>query len=278
MIIGFLGKGGSGKSTLATLMVKYLLEKDKQVLAIDADHNMDLSYNLGVTDTVNYSGTSMTHIKAYVGADPDYRRRYREIFLTGPKNRFNIFPNDPYTKEYAVQLSDKLQVMVAGPHTEEIWEGDKCSHSLFTSLKIYLPYLDLKESQYVVIDEKAGMDPVGTIVPAGFDVAVISVEPTRHSTKTANQISRGLEVYGTPYIFVGNKITKQEDIGFIKNNLWQEPAGYIWFDSAKTHPFESPFTDAEKESLEKILEEARSLANTSKKREVRATNFWSKSK
>ena len=46
MRVAFLGKGGSGKSTMATAFVQELRSRGMQVLAIDADHNMDLSYNL----------------------------------------------------------------------------------------------------------------------------------------------------------------------------------------------------------------------------------------
>ncbi len=274
MIIGFLGKGGSGKSTLATIFTKYLLETGNNVLAIDADHNMDLSYNLGVQEDIPYFGTSVSNIKEYVGIGG--AKSVREVFLVGTQNRFNIFPNDDFTKNYAVLKADNLQVMVAGPHTEEIMEGDKCSHSLFTSLKIYLPFLDLKEKECIVIDEKAGMDPVGTMVPAGFDVVVISVEPTRHSTKTANQISQGLSKYGTPYIFVGNKITSDADIEFLNNNLWQKPVAFIHFDIAKTTPFESTLSQKEFESLEIIFKKAQELKTSSSPREKRATNFWSR--
>lgn len=272
MIIGFLGKGGSGKSTLATLVTKYLLENGKKVLAIDADHNMDFSYNLKVTENVPYFGASATDIKDFVGIPGS---SVRQAFLVGPKNRFRVFPNDDFTENYAVK-QDNLQTMVAGPHTEEIWEGDKCSHSLFTSLKVYLPFLDLKSEEYVVVDEKAGMDPVGTMVPAGFDVSVISVEPTSHSIKTANQISLGLQKYGTPHIFVGNKVTKEEDVILLSNNLYSKPIVCFNFDITKTTPFESPLTEDEKSKIGTILEEANKIKEKHPHREKRATNFWSK--
>jgi CO dehydrogenase maturation factor len=42
MKIAVVGKGGSGKSTLSWLIIHYLHEQNQNVLAIDADHNMDL--------------------------------------------------------------------------------------------------------------------------------------------------------------------------------------------------------------------------------------------
>lgn len=274
MIIGFLGKGGSGKTTLATLMTKYLLEKGNNVLAIDADHNMDFSYNLGVQENIPYFGQSMSHIKQHIGIDPDIKKHYREAFILGPKRRFGIFPNDEYSKEYTVVVNNNLNVMVAGPHTEEIWEGDKCSHSLFTALKIFLPFMDLKNNEFVVIDEKAGMDSVGTMVPMGFDVAIVVTEPTIHSTKTANQITNGLQKYGTPFILVGNKIVNEEQKEFLKNNLWTPATAVFEYDLTKTSPTEISVSDTE--NFEKILATAKKLCEGSTHREKRSTRYWNK--
>ncbi len=276
MIIGFLGKGGSGKTTLSTIMTKYLLEKSKNVLAIDADHNMDYSFNLGVTENIPYFGQSMSHIKQSIGLQP--AENFRLAFLQSGESKFSIFPDDEYTKEYVVNNMDNLKVMVAGPHTEEIMEGDKCSHTLFIALKIFLPFLRLDENQFVIIDEKAGMDPVGTTVPAGFDIAIISSEPTVHSTKTANQISAGLQKYGTPYIFVGNKVQNEEQKTFLKNNLWAEPVAYFDFDFSKTTPFTTPLTESEISNLEKILSVGSQIKENSANRISRTTNFWQKNK
>jgi CO dehydrogenase maturation factor len=47
--VAFCGKGGSGKSTISSLFITYLHHKIKDdVLALDADLNMNLSGLLGV--------------------------------------------------------------------------------------------------------------------------------------------------------------------------------------------------------------------------------------
>lgn len=229
MIIGCLGKGGSGKSTVATLLTKKLMSEKNQVLAIDADHNMDLSHNLEVPlEKMNFLGSSLPTLLSKIGLSEG--EKYYEIFFKKDikEPQFSFFTNpDDFSSEYAYQLSENLRVMAAGPHTDNILHGKLCSHSLGTPLKVYLPFLSLQENDYVVIDEKAGSDGAGTGVCTGFDVACVMTEPTEHGVKAANQIADLLEYFGTPYVFVGNKIMDEEDKAFVASHLKQAPVIYI---------------------------------------------------
>ncbi|MBH41339.1 MAG: hypothetical protein CL685_01340 [Candidatus Magasanikbacteria bacterium] len=220
MIIGCLGKGGSGKSTIATLLTKYLVSQGKCVLAIDADHNMDLSHNLGAPlEKMSFIGSSLPSLLSYVGLSKD--EKYYEIFSKEGKDPVFHFSGaqDLYTKHYAHPLSASLFIMTAGPHTENILHGKYCSHSLATPLKVYLPFLSLQNDNYVVVDEKAGSDGAGTGVCTGFDVGCIMVEPTEHGVKAAKQIAELLDFFGTPYVFVGNKVMDEEDMCYITKNI-----------------------------------------------------------
>ena len=47
--IAVAGKGGSGKTSLASLIIRYLMKKDKgPILAVDADPNANLGESLGL--------------------------------------------------------------------------------------------------------------------------------------------------------------------------------------------------------------------------------------
>lgn len=209
MKVAFLGKGGSGKSTMATAFVRHLRTQGIGVLAIDADHNMDLSYNLGVEPSI-FLGADPDGIKVYVGSGRT------EGFMQALKVAreggisFTLSPADGYTKSVSIEVEDGLRLMTAGPHTERVRSQEACSHSLAAPLKVYLPLLRLNPNEAVVIDERAGTDPVATGILSGVDLAVIVREPTINSRRVAEQIKHELEMAGVPHLIVDNKITDLE--------------------------------------------------------------------
>lgn len=204
MKVAFLGKGGSGKSTMATAFTNALRVRGIRVLAIDADHNMDLSYNLGAEPSL-FLGADPDRIKEHVGSERDgtYVEALRKAKNDGVV--FSINPVDPYTESVSLALDDDLRLMTVGPHTERVRSQEACSHSLAAPLKVYLPLLRLNENEAVVIDERAGTDPVATGILSGADLAVIVQEPTVNSRRVAEQIKGELELAGMPYLIVDNK-------------------------------------------------------------------------
>lgn len=227
MIIGFLGKGGAGKSTLSSSFVEFLLASPQNtVLAIDADHNMDLLFRLGAKELPSYLGNAMGDLMDYCKVSPE--SSYRAIFSESEKDPvFSLSPQDTFTKTYAHQVRERLFGMAGGPHTEDVLYDRACSHVLSTPLKVYLPYLALKENEYVVVDEKAGSDGVGTGIASGFDHAFVVVEPTPYGIKAGHQIADLLEWFGTPYDFVVNKVFDEEDSVFASEQLRKAPIGSV---------------------------------------------------
>lgn len=228
MILGFLGKGGSGKSTVATQMALWLHEQGKEVLAIDADHNMDLVFNLteGALPEMKYLGSSRADLFAHVKASPE-TNTYRGAFLGAQSDSFYLTQADLFTQKYSLELKDRLHIMAAGPQTDAVLGGGSCSHSLSAPLKVYLPLLKLDTNQAVVVDEKAGADGVSTGTATGLDLAIIVVEPSLHSTKTAVQIIDLLKRFNVPLVVLANKITTPDDLVFIQKEIKQEITGEL---------------------------------------------------
>lgn len=204
MKLAFLGKGGSGKSTMATALVQHLHAHGTRVLAIDADHNMDLSYNLGAEPSL-FLGSDPEYIKEYAGSKRT--GTYGEALKIGKEKgvTFALSPIDAFTARVSVELEGGLRLMTAGPHTERVRSQEACSHSLAAPLKVYLPLLKLNPDEAVVIDERAGTDPVATGILSGVDLAVVVQEPTTNSKRVATQITHELELAGVAYIVVDNK-------------------------------------------------------------------------
>ncbi len=229
MVLGFLGKGGSGKSSVSTQMALWLKKHGSSVLAIDADHNMDLSFNLTngeIPEGMQYLGTSLNELQAMVDLTPD--EKYSEAFLRSSDTRFSFNKDriDTFTEKYSYPVSG-IRLMTAGPQTDQVLYGESCSHILTTPLKIYLPLLELAEGEDVIVDEKAGADGVTTGIVTGIDAAVIVCEPAVHSVKTAKQIAELLDFYETPYVIAANKIMSATDKEFIEEQLGKPADAYF---------------------------------------------------
>ena len=224
MVIGFLGKGGSGKSSVASQMAFFEQQQGKSILAIDADHNLDLSFNLsaGSVPDMNYLSKSLPELLKATGIDP--AQKYTEVFLQNTNYKFTLSPLSPIVEKYSFLLPNEIRLMAAGPQTDEVLHGQKCSHSLATPLKVLLPLLHLQENETVIVDEKAGADGVSTGIVTGIDVGIIVCEPSLHSIKTAKQIAELMIFFDTPFVFVGNKITGDDDTDFIESTLNQSLA------------------------------------------------------
>lgn len=220
MILGFLGKGGSGKSTTATQMAFHMHAHEYAVLTVDADHNMDLAFNMchgDIPSEMPYFGPALPRLLDHVGLKDG--ERYDQAFLQDTDMRFHIFPHDECTQSLTHGVSPTLACMAAGPQTDTVLYGQSCSHSLTTPLKVFLPFLELHDKQVVIVDEKAGADGVSTGIVTGIDVGIVVCEPALHSIKTAQQIAELMDFYQTPYIFVGNKVDSDDDREFLREHF-----------------------------------------------------------
>jgi CO dehydrogenase maturation factor len=221
MIIGFLGKGGSGKSTLATKVVEFLSKDQKNtILAIDADYNMDLLHNLSPDIDIDYLGDNAKFLMKKV-LNFDEKTLYADMVLDDDNiMRFTLNPLDEFTKKYSKKISENTYLMAVGPHSENVLNDKMCSHGLSALLKAYLPLLKINDDEYVIVDEKAGVDSVGTGIPTGFDMSIIVVEATLYGIKAAKQISNLLRNhYHIPFAYIVNKVKNDTDLDYIKKEL-----------------------------------------------------------
>ncbi len=209
MKIAITGKGGSGKSTVSWLISNYLSAQNKKVLAIDADHNMDLASNFGleITGTVPLFFRADREIRSLIGMQSS--GKWAEYFLCRPL-QLNL--NSEIIEKYTVNIRPNLNCIIMGLGEEKIMYLHKCAHGLSSHLKYILPTLEVKKDEYVIIDSVAGSDMLNYGLYFGCDVICTVVEGHTNSIKVANQLKKITEEQGLKIYFILNKYDPENQL------------------------------------------------------------------
>ncbi|MFP4655381.1 MAG: AAA family ATPase [Methanohalobium sp.] len=169
--IAITGKGGVGKTTIAGTLARLLAQDDYQVLAIDADSDMNLASAIGIEKPPE----PLTEYKDLI------RERAGE---TGGAFKLNPKVDDVVDK-YGVVGPDGVNLLVMGT-IEQGGSGCMCPASAF--LRAFLRHVILKERSAVIMDMEAGIEHLGRGTTRGIDMMVIVVEPGMRSVETASRI------------------------------------------------------------------------------------------
>ncbi|MFA5132220.1 MAG: hypothetical protein WC444_02745 [Candidatus Paceibacterota bacterium] len=227
MKIAFVGKGGSGKSSVSWLAVKTIEDIGSSVLAIDADHNMDLTSNLGLDpETTPLMHKTEQEFMEQVGVSKVSGVLNKDI-TTLPS--FTTDPQDSYTASIATYVSDKISLINIGLGAPDVMFSGKCAHGLSGPLKYYLGLLDEKDD-FVVIDSVAGADMLNYGLYAGIDAVIGVVEPHRNSVKVFEQIQDICRKSLIPCFAVVNKPTDNEFYKDFVSKNGEKILGEIPFD------------------------------------------------
>ena len=205
MKIAFVGKGGSGKSSVSWLAVKTLESMGVPTLAIDADHNMDLTSNLGInpdhTPRMQASEQELlNHVGASTCCDNEDHKHEQKL------QSFSLTPMDDYTKSICTTISPSLSLINIGLGSPEVLFQSKCAHGLSGPLKYYLGFFDEQDGA-VIVDSVAGADMLSYGLYAGVDAVIGIVEPHRNSIKVFEQIQDICRKTMIPCFAVVNKPT-----------------------------------------------------------------------
>lgn len=205
MKIAFVGKGGSGKSSTSWAIIKSLGEKGHNVLAIDADHNMDLT---SLFDLDFEKIPLMYKTDSQFSANVQKENNSPWSSILGNKDldkiQFSVFPDDIYTKSITTNLNEKLKLITVGLGDPEALYSGKCAHGLSNPLKYYLGLLEEKDT-VIVIDSVAGVDMVNFGLFSGIDAMICVVEPHINSIKVYKQIKEIARKTNLPLYSIINK-------------------------------------------------------------------------
>ncbi len=236
MKIAVCGKGGVGKSTVCAYLIQALLNRDRRVLAIDADPSPHLARLLGLDDS---HITPIAEMKDLLN-----ERSGRD----GPF--YNLNPKVDDLPERFMKKRNGLSLMVLGA-IEQGGAGCACAENAV--LRNLLNRLLLSGGEDIVLDMEAGVEHLGRGTIAGVDHILVVVQPYRGSIETAEKIDRlARDLKIRSLHIVANNCQDEEDARFIKEMCGQKPVG-IFRASIETKKAERqglPVTVASPEMLE----------------------------
>ncbi len=229
MKIAFVGKGGSGKSTLSSLFIRYLQQvRKRNVLAIDADLNMNLAGLLGVQvdeSTLMARPEVAEAIRVFLKGD---NKRISEIskFLPttppGSGSRLVRKAAEPALLPYSAEVSVApiVNLLTVGSYDKD-GIGQTCYHSHLFVAENILSHTVTAPDFTIVCDMVAGTDAFAYSMHLQFDAIVLIAEPTPESTEVCKlymDLARQSGVDALVHL-VGNKVEDADDIEFIRNTV-----------------------------------------------------------
>lgn len=228
MKIAFVGKGGSGKTTLTSLFAAYLVHTGHPVLAIDADINQHLAVGLGASEEEAVAlptlGEHLALIKDYLRGDNPRIAGAEAMIKTTPPGRgsrlMHPFEDNPIT-DACFRTVGGVRVGVTGRFGEDDL-GVSCYHSKVGAAELLLNHLVDTTGEYVVMDMTAGADAFASGLFTRFDVTFLVCEPTLRSVGVYRQYADYSREFGVRLAVVGNKITDEEDVEFLREQVGQD--------------------------------------------------------
>lgn len=237
MKIAFVGKGGSGKSTMSSLFITYLHNKvGAEVLALDADLNMNLAGLLGVNFPADKYLSDLKNAaefrKFLKGNNTLIRDENAFLPTTPPGLGSNLITavNDRNLDPYAVLVGQNppLNLVTVGTYVaEEI--GQACYHTNLFAVENLLTHLSLPKNNWVVADMVAGTDAFSYSLHLQFDAIILIAEPTPESAEVCRLYFGLAKEAGIEKLvhIIANKIEDADDLDFIRKVTGREPLGVV---------------------------------------------------
>ncbi|MFJ4354918.1 ATP-binding protein [Streptomyces massasporeus] len=238
MRIAFVGKGGSGKTTLSALFSRHLARSGAPVLAIDGDINQHLAEALGGEEvSAPPLGAHLSEIKKFLRGDNPRISSPEAMIKTTPPGRgsrlLRPLGDDDLHGRY-IGRAGGVPLMVTGEFDESDL-GVACYHSKLGAVELYLSHLLDGPGEYVVVDMTAGADAFASGLFTRFDITFLVAEPTRKGVSVYRQYRDHAEQFGIRIAVVGNKVTCEDDLLFLKEQVG---------DDLLTHLVHSPWVRA----------------------------------
>ena len=172
MKLAISGKGGAGKTTVAVFLAKYLADRGRNVILIDADPDANAALALGLDSSVEVP--PIIELKDMILQRTGASGAYGQLFSLNPKV-------DDIPEKYAVEVGG-VKLLRMG-RLKKGRTGCFCPENAF--VRSLLSHLVFQDDQTVILDMEAGVEHLGRGTARGVDVMLVVVEPGRRSVQTA---------------------------------------------------------------------------------------------
>ncbi|MFX1301779.1 MAG: AAA family ATPase [Promethearchaeota archaeon] len=191
-IISFSGKGGVGKSTLLVLMLKYLLEKfkDLDILVIDADPDANIGDIIG----------KEIHFKETIGGKmAEFKQKIQKRLIPLDVSKDQIVESEVFDSLIEMDRFDILEMGRA--------EGEGCYCSINNYLKRIIDIL-AKNYDFVLIDAPAGLEFFSRKTGQKVTDLVIVSDPSKmgiHTMKRILEVAKEVDLKFENIWILGNR-------------------------------------------------------------------------
>ena len=185
MKIAVAGKGGVGKTFVAGTLARLLARDGYNVLAVDADPNINLAASLGIPSEIANRITPLSEndalVKENTGLDP------KESLCV----IFNMTPTvNDIVDRFGVQGPDNVKLLVMGT----VKGGDTgCMCGANALLRVLIQHLLIQRGEVLIMDMVAGLEHLGRGTARRMDSMLVVVEPRMKSIDTVGRILRMAE-------------------------------------------------------------------------------------
>jgi len=209
MKIAVCGKGGVGKSTVAAALALTLAKRGQKVLALDADPDANLGSALGMPDKLQSGIVPISRQTELIEERTGVVEDYGKVFKLNPE---------------VSDVADKLATEQNGVHLIVLGAvktgGGGCACPESTFIRALVNDLILYKNETLIMDMEAGIEHLGRATACGVDVMLVVVEPGKRSIDCARTVIRMAGEIGIKrLLFIGNKITSEDDKNYIKSSL-----------------------------------------------------------
>ena len=227
MKIAIAGKGGVGKTFIASTLSRLLSRDGFNVLAVDADPNINLGYSLGVPSEINEKIIPLSDneelVKEKTGISP----------TEALGAMFNMTPTvNDIVDRFGVNAPDQVKLLVMGT----VKGGDTgCMCGSNALLRVLVQHLLIQRKDILIMDMVAGLEHLGRGTARRMDAMIVVLEPRMKSVDTMKRILKmANEIEVREILAIGNKVASETERRFIQEKMKEQNVpviAYIPYDT-----------------------------------------------